>query len=573
MDDPGGGGSTSALFGSRYGLLMNTDDSDISMIQRTKNRRTKRPAQRDVTHEEMFQKQIRFDGRDNGGRFLVLKRTDEKESMTNISPFLIKKLIDNITPNVQISRYQGGALLLKTVDRFQAEKLKKQSKLCDQISVKIEDHATLNTSRGTIFCSDLKMLKDDEILVELKSSHVIAIKRLQRKTPSGELVDTGAFVLTFDRSFLPSSIDVGFYKCQVRTYIPPPMRCMKCLKFGHHKNDCLGKRMCADCAELYHEGTECLQKYKCIHCNGNHSALSRDCPKYVDEAEIQRIKVTEKISPREARQKRRSQVPNPIYSAPNLPVTYADALQSTSRTLPTKRNPRDSRRPSSPPSNQHSTTGTQDDMQHSTPNTSTQQPETPTDSPVESSTVQQISPTIDTEQNETAIKSPAAEGNEPTILTLDKPDNNNHQPATPMNISNALHPPVSGTATNPNETPTANIHWQLMNIFPPGGHRQYQDVRADSFASMLYQLGATKHVVDADDAMLVPPVALLVCIITNNLEPSRLTLALRNQVAQNTQACSRHYGSPDLPEPSRSKLEIIASLWFSGSSGTKSLKT
>ncbi|XP_055589337.1 uncharacterized protein LOC129741623 [Uranotaenia lowii] len=231
--------------------------------------------------------------------------------MKDVSPFFIKKAIDNITSNVTISRMRDGDLLLKTQNKQQADKLVKQTMLAGSIPIIIKEHATLNQTKGTINCFDLKALKDEVIIEELKDSGVIAVDRVKRRNADKKLVDTSIFILTFALSTLPRSIDVGFHRCKVQLYIPAPMRCTTCLRFNHKKAKCRDQQMCATCSRPAH-GNECVQDALCINCNGQHNALSRDCPVYQDEYEIQRLCATEKISFREARQKRRSQVPNPI---------------------------------------------------------------------------------------------------------------------------------------------------------------------------------------------------------------------------------------------------------------------
>ncbi|XP_055605615.1 uncharacterized protein LOC129753793 [Uranotaenia lowii] len=233
--------------------------------------------------------------------------------------------MDSITPNVNISRMQDGELLLKTVDRKQAEKLVKQSSL-GGIPISIVEHGSLNNSIGTIFCYDLKMHKDEEILSELSSQGVTQVKRMQRKNSKGKLEDTGSFILTFNLSNLPSSIDVGFYSCKVRQYIPNPLRCMNCLRFGHKKTQCKGNQICGSCAHLFHGDSECEKKFCCINCQGDHHALSKECPIYIDEYEIQKIKVSEKISMREARMKRRLQTPYP--APPRQRRSYAEVTMN-----------------------------------------------------------------------------------------------------------------------------------------------------------------------------------------------------------------------------------------------------
>lgn len=328
MDDDPGGGGPSRPFGSRYESLTTLDEIPLNKQTRSslKPQTKKRQAFRDGKNEIQYTKHLKMDGRNNGPRYLILTRRDIGMTMKNVSPFLIKKAMDSITPNVTISRLNDGTLLLKSVDRQQAEKLLKQDMLTSEIKIQIAEHPTMNTTKGTISCYDLKFLTDEEILEGLRDSQVVDIKRIKRKNHQGQLEDTSVFVLTFNLSYLPDAIDVGFHLCKIRQYVPTPIRCMSCLKFGHKKDQCRGNRICADCAELFHDNTECKQKYRCVNCRGVHSALNRECPVYQDEFEIQRIRVTDRITMKEARRKRRSQAPTVFF--PSLNRSFSEVVSS-----------------------------------------------------------------------------------------------------------------------------------------------------------------------------------------------------------------------------------------------------
>ena len=60
-----------------------------------------------------------------------------------------------------------------------------------------------------------------------------------------------------------------------------PIRCKKCLKFGHIEKICNSKLTCSKCS-LEHNSTSCTElNYKCINCNQNHSSTSRNCPIFI----------------------------------------------------------------------------------------------------------------------------------------------------------------------------------------------------------------------------------------------------------------------------------------------------
>lgn len=196
----------------------------------------------------------------------------------------------------------------------------------EDMQVKIIEHPTLNTIKGTIYCEDLKKLSEDVIQKELAEYHVTEVKRIKRKGKDGKLYDTAIHILTFNMCSLPESIDAGFHRCKVKLYIPSPLRCMNCLRFGHKKDKCTGNGVCANCAGLLHTNQPCTAKVTCASCGGDHHTLDRTCPVYLDELEIQRIRTVEKLPIRDARRKRREQVP----AVPVFTKSFAQVASTSS---------------------------------------------------------------------------------------------------------------------------------------------------------------------------------------------------------------------------------------------------
>ncbi|GBO37797.1 hypothetical protein AVEN_16093-1 [Araneus ventricosus] len=83
--------------------------------------------------------------------------------------------------------------------------------------------------------------------------------------------------LTFHSPKIPESVRVGYIKLTVRPYIPNPLKCFKCLRFGHLKASCRGTLTCARCAEAGHDSSDCKASEKCVNCKGSHTSFSRLC--------------------------------------------------------------------------------------------------------------------------------------------------------------------------------------------------------------------------------------------------------------------------------------------------------
>ncbi|XP_071138259.1 uncharacterized protein [Mytilus edulis] len=81
-------------------------------------------------------------------------------------------------------------------------------------------------------------------------------------------------------------------------FIPNPSQ-----KFGHGSKQCRGKQRCFKCSDEGHEGTNCnSESSKCVNCGESHFSSSRDCPVYLKEKNIIKIKTERNISYPEAKQ-------------------------------------------------------------------------------------------------------------------------------------------------------------------------------------------------------------------------------------------------------------------------------
>ncbi|GFX24538.1 uncharacterized protein TNCV_1584941 [Trichonephila clavipes] len=102
---------------------------------------------------------------------------------------------------------------------------------------------------------------------------------------------------------------MAYIRCPVRPYIPNPLRCFQCQRFGHSKTVCRGQPTCSRCAEVGHDSADCKAKERCVNCKGDHSSFSRACPTWLLEKEITALKIKNKISYPEARRVVSSRTP------------------------------------------------------------------------------------------------------------------------------------------------------------------------------------------------------------------------------------------------------------------------
>ncbi|VDI62158.1 Hypothetical predicted protein [Mytilus galloprovincialis] len=101
-------------------------------------------------------------------------------------------------------------------------------------------------------------------------------------------------------------------------------------KFGHGSKQCRSTQRCFKCSDEGHEGTNCnSESSKCVNCGESNFSSSRDCPVYLKEKNIIKIKTERNISYPEAKQI--APVSNDLLAS-NRPSDIDDS--STSNSLP-----------------------------------------------------------------------------------------------------------------------------------------------------------------------------------------------------------------------------------------------
>ncbi|GFR17836.1 uncharacterized protein TNCT_416581 [Trichonephila clavata] len=117
-----------------------------------------------------------------------------------------------------------------------------------------------------------KMRSGDLFIEDLE---VCDVKRITIRW-DGQVLDTKHLLLTFATPDLPQSVKDAYLNCPVRPYIPNPLRCFQCQRFGHSELTCRGQATCARCAEVGHDSADCKAREKCVNCKGDHTEHTLD---------------------------------------------------------------------------------------------------------------------------------------------------------------------------------------------------------------------------------------------------------------------------------------------------------
>lgn len=138
--------------------------------------------------------------------------------------------------------------------------------------------------------------KVEDLMKAIKGGTVVSMRRLQAKR-NGERVDSTSVLLEFKEAVLPERVMVGYMSFCVREYVPPPMRCYKCQRYGHIAKVCHSKQRCGKCGGE-HEYGQCsdAEIKKCCNCGGDHTAAYGGCPARKKAVVIQQVKTSRNLT-------------------------------------------------------------------------------------------------------------------------------------------------------------------------------------------------------------------------------------------------------------------------------------
>ena len=257
--------------------------------------------------------------------FLIAEPTTDKQ--IDLSIFGIQKLLKCAVGDVKnAKKLRNGSVLIEVASKAQAENALKMQNWV-HTPVKVTPHRSLNTCKGVIRCRDLRDCSDEEVLEALSHEGVTQLKHIFTKK-NGSTIPTNTFVITFNKPVLPKSVKAAYLHIPVEPFIPNPLRCFNCQKFGHGKSSCNHNAVCACCGVEGHSDTDCHEQPHCVNCSGPHPSFSKECPEWIKQRAIVQIKTERNISFSEAKQLFGKQHTHSACSTQSG-VTYASVVKQT----------------------------------------------------------------------------------------------------------------------------------------------------------------------------------------------------------------------------------------------------
>lgn len=136
----------------------------------------------------------------------------------------------------------------------------------------------------------------------LRLNYIFGLKR--RDSVTKKWIDSQSVCLEFKSQDLPRNIKLWKVNLFVHPYVTPVRRCYKCGKLGHTSKGCEQEQnICFNCGLAHPISVDipCKESPKCINCKEPHHTLSRGCPKFVFNAEINKRMALDNVSYMDAR--------------------------------------------------------------------------------------------------------------------------------------------------------------------------------------------------------------------------------------------------------------------------------
>ena len=269
----------------------NKNEKNLTASQKKKKRKRNKENESDSGDREDFpdlqsykeQRTVSADNTDGFwkipkgyAKWLSVVQTGGDNSISKLSMFKIKKFLLSLGINsVHGLDRKVDSLDIHLENAEDSARLLRCTTFCD-LAVTVEPHSTLNFSKGVVKSNEFRFVDADEMETIPGVKKAVPILAFR----DGEKVKTGTWILTFDSLVCPEYINVCWLRVQVNAFIPKPLRCFKCQRFGHMGSKCKSKiDRCMQCAAP-EKHTNCKLAKKCSNCLEAHSASDKNCQVY-----------------------------------------------------------------------------------------------------------------------------------------------------------------------------------------------------------------------------------------------------------------------------------------------------
>lgn len=144
--------------------------------------------------------------------------------------------------------------------------------------------------KGIIFDRSIKLYETDELLEELSKQGVKNIRKIEKSTKDNrKKYFTGSLICEFKEK-IPNQVILHGVTLIVEEFISRPMICGKCVLIGHKSKWCQSTEEdpCKICFKQHDPSIFCV--VQCENCGQPHLTSDKNCPIFMREIEILKIK-------------------------------------------------------------------------------------------------------------------------------------------------------------------------------------------------------------------------------------------------------------------------------------------
>ena len=179
-------------------------------------------------------------------RFSVIESLEEV-CLTKFSLFSKEKVIVIRVTLKNVKKMRNGNLFVEVDSWRQTENVLKMKSL-QTTKCRAYAHESLNAPKGFIRSWELALSTAEELTPALAKQGMTNIRRFSVRKGK-EQIQTNTYILTFNYPHASKKVKIGSCLEGVEKYVPAPLRCFKCQKYGHHTEACRGRLTWAKCNE------------------------------------------------------------------------------------------------------------------------------------------------------------------------------------------------------------------------------------------------------------------------------------------------------------------------------------
>lgn len=171
----------------------------------------------------------------------VILKFKEDGGIQKVSPIVLTKELRRVVGEIKIAKVlNNGDLMIVCNSEEQRKKMLKIKVMCKQEVVSSKIVGQRQWVSGVISGVPLGVSME-ELKSNISGGKIVGARRLLMNR-EGNRMESLSVEIRFDGAILPDKVKLGFISYSVRPFVPPPLRCYNCQKYGHVAMVCNAKK-------------------------------------------------------------------------------------------------------------------------------------------------------------------------------------------------------------------------------------------------------------------------------------------------------------------------------------------